>query len=72
VKGVDLEGLAQGVISDQGQLDVPRIKETFLFREDIFGQKQRNLGKEKHLNMIENTGFNSVSVEVPNRQQYSV
>jgi hypothetical protein len=53
VKGVDLEGLAQGVIFDQGQLDVPRIKETFLFREDIFGQKQRNLGKEKHLNLIE-------------------
>jgi hypothetical protein len=53
VKGVDLEGLAQGVIFDQGQLDVPRIKETFLFREDILGQKQRNLGKEKHLNLIE-------------------
>jgi hypothetical protein len=72
VKGVDLEGLAEGVIFDQGQLDVPRIKETFLFREDIFGQKQRNLGKEKTYDMIEKTGFNFVSVEVPNRQQYSV
>ncbi len=67
-----MEGLAEGVIFDQGQLDVPRIKETFLFREDIFGQKQRNLGKEKTYDMIEKTGFNFVSVEVPNRQQYSV
>jgi hypothetical protein len=53
VKRVNLEGLAQRVIFDQGQLDVPGIEETFLFREDIFGQKQRNLVKEKHLNMIE-------------------
>ncbi len=51
MKGVDLEGLAQRVIFDQGELGVPRIKETSLFREDIFGQKQPNLGKEKHLNM---------------------
>ncbi len=53
MKRVNLEGLAQRVIFDQGQLDVPGIEETFLFREDIFGQKQRNLVKEKHLNMIE-------------------
>jgi hypothetical protein len=62
MKRVYLEGLAQGVIFDQCQLDVPRIKETLLFPKDIFGEKQRNLGRGKRFNMIKKTGLKCADV----------
>ena len=46
VEGVDLKGMAQGVVLNQSQLNVPGIKEGLLLGQDILGQQQGNLHKK--------------------------
>ena len=46
VEGVDLKGMAQGVVLNQSQLNVPGIKEGLLLGQDILRQQQGYLDKK--------------------------